>query len=419
MPADRTLPREVADAARGGSRSLPASAGDRPGFLAFIADEASEAALRGGLPDTLGALQFRRGDIRTAIRLLEREPTPEVLLVDIAGIEEPLQALEMLASICTPDVRVLVVGEQAEIGFYRRLTREMGVLEYLHKPLTRDMVARLFGPHLSGPAAAAAAEALGRGSQVVAVCGVRGGSGATTIAVNLAVQLAEQGRSHVALLDLHLRGGTAGLMLGVRPGTGLRVALEQPDRADALFLDRVGIPISDRLRLIAAEEPMEAQPQPTEAAVQSVLTMLRQRFNIVVVDLPMPPGPAERAVLAAARHSLLVLGPDIAGIRDALALRKLAAGIGSSRATILLNRAGMPGGLKPKLIEEGLGAPPDLVIPDLPRHLPRAANLGQPASRENAALRRALAPLLQDIAGVTAARPVGGLLGRLLGRGAA
>ena len=410
------MARDMADAARGGAQPSPAPMGNRPAFLAFVADEASEAALRGGLPEALGALQFRRGDIRTATRLLGREPTPAMLLVDIAGVADPLQAMEMLANVCMPDVHVLAIGDQADIGFYRRLTRELGVAEYLHKPLTRDMVARLFGPHLAGQATAAA-EVLGRGSQVVAVCGVRGGSGATTIAVNLAVQLAEQSRGHVALLDLHLRGGTAGLMLGVRPGTGLRVALEQPDRADALFLDRVGIPISDRLRLIAAEEPMESEPLPAESAVQAVLAQLRQRFNIVVVDLPMPPGSAERTVLAAARHSLLVLGPDIAGIRDTLALRKLAASMGSSRGTIVLNRSGLPGGLKPKLVEEGLGAPPDVVIPDLPRHLPRAANLGQPASRENAVLRRALAPLLQDIAGVAAGRTGGNLLGRLLGRG--
>ncbi|MBL6457164.1 hypothetical protein JMJ55_17650 [Belnapia sp. T6] len=418
MHADRPTPRDMADAGRGAARPAPPPDGDRPDFLAFVADEASETALRGGLPHTAGRLEFRRGDIRTATRLLEREATPSVLLVDIAGVDEPLQALETLAGVCMPDVRVLVIGDRTEIGFYRRLTRELGIAEYLHKPLTRDMVARLFGPHLAGDAAAAAAEALGRGSQVVAVCGVRGGAGATTLAVNLSVQLAEQGRSHVALLDLHLRGGTAGLMLGLRPGGGLRVALEQPDRADALFLDRVGIPVSDRLRLVAAEEPMEAMPQPTEAAVQGVLSLLRQRFNIVVVDLPMPPGPAERVVLAAARHSVLVLGPDIAGLRDALALRRLVAASGAARATMVLNRATMPGGLKPKLVEEGLGAPPDVTIPDLPRHLPRAANLGQPASRESAVLRRALAPLLQEIGGVAAERKGGSLFGRLFGRAA-
>ena len=40
-----------------------------------------------------------------------------------------------------------------------------------------------------------------------------------------------------------LRGGTAAMMLGARPGSGMRAALEEPDRVDALFLDRVGIPV--------------------------------------------------------------------------------------------------------------------------------------------------------------------------------
>ena len=411
MRTDPAAPREAPDASRG---AIP-HPDSRPVCLAFMADEASEAALRGGLPEALGSLQLRRGDVRTAIRTLEREPTPHTLLVDVSGIDDPLQALESLAAVCTPDVRVLVVGEQTDIGFYRRLTRDLNVAEYLHKPLTRDMVARLFGPQLAGDVAAAAT-ALSRGSQVVAVCGARGGCGATTIAVNLAVQLAEASRGHVALLDLHLRGGTAGMMLGARPGTGLRVALEQPDRVDALFLDRVGIPIADRLRLIAAEEPMDAMPQPAEVGVQRLLEMLRYRFNYVVIDLPMPPGPAERIALAAARHSVLVLGPDIAGIRDALALRKLIGAAGNSQATIVLNRAGMPGALRPKLVEEGLGAAPDVVIPDLPKQLPRAANLGRPASRESPALRRAMAPLLREIAAVSSGTGGASLLGRLFGR---
>ncbi|PZW48411.1 pilus assembly protein CpaE [Humitalea rosea] len=413
MGAEPWLLREAPDAPRGATPGLPL--GDRPGFLAFVADEASETALRGGLPKLLGDVQIRRGDARVAARVLEREPTPGVLLVDISGIADPLQALEALAAVCTPDVRVLAIGDQADIGFYRRLTRDLGVAEYLHKPLTRDMVARLFGPQLAGEAAAAAAEALSRGSHVVAVCGARGGCGATTIAVNLAVQLSESSRGHVALLDLHLRGGTAGLMLGVRPGTGLRVALEEPDRVDALFLDRVGIPIDDRLRLIAADEPMDSMPKPSEVGVQRVLEMLRHRFNFVVLDLPMPPTPAGMIALAAARHCVLVLGPDIAGIRDTLALRKLVNTGGSSRATIVLNRAGLPGGLKLKLVEEGLGMAPDVVIPDLPRHLPRAANLGRPAVRETPALRRAMEPLMQEIAAVAASGIPSSFFARLFG----
>ena len=184
---------------------------------------------------------------------------------------------------------------------------------------------------------------------------------------------------------------------------------------DALFLDRVGIPVGDRLRLIAADEPMDSLPAPTEAGVERVLGMLRHRFNHVVVDLPVPPGPVERLVLAAARHCVVVLGPDIAGIRDALALRRLLGAGGRAQPTTVLNRAGLPGALKTKLVAEGLGAMPEVVIPDLPRHLPRAANLGRPAAGESAALRRALAPLLQEVAMVAAARTAPSLLGRLLG----
>ena len=97
----------------------------RPGFLAFIADEGSEAALRGGLVDLLGGnMTIRRGDVATAARTLEREPTPHVLVVDITGVSDPIAALEKLAAVCTPDVRLLAVGERSDIGFYRQMTRD-------------------------------------------------------------------------------------------------------------------------------------------------------------------------------------------------------------------------------------------------------------------------------------------------------
>ena len=64
------------------------------------------------------------------------------------------------------------------------------------------------------------------------------------------------------------------------------------------------------------------------------------------------------------------------------------------------------------MVTEGLGAAPDIVIPDLPRHLPRAANLGRPALMDSAALRRALAPLSQEVGGTRTARSKSRLLPR-------
>jgi pilus assembly protein CpaE len=384
--------------------------GNRPPVLAFLTDEQSEAALRGGLGPLVEDLQIRRGGIATACRAMEREPTPHVLIVDVSGIEDPALALDELAAVCEPDVRVLVVGDRNDLPLYRRLTQEFAVNEYIYKPLTRDHVARLFGPALAG--AVVERESSGRGGRVIAVLGARGGTGATTLAANLALSVAGATRGHVALVDLNLRGGTVGLSLGIKPGSGLRVALEEPDRVDALFLDRAAIPVADRVRVIAAEEPMESNPTTTAESARRLLELLRDRFNTIVVDLPSPPGPTERAVLNAARQVLITFGPDVAGVRDALALKRMVATQGAgAHALLVLNNAGMPGGLSEQLIEEALGGRPDCVLPWLPKQMIRALNLGQPAVQASATYRRSLAPLVREVSGTAVERSRSSLFG--------
>ena len=61
------------------------------------------------------------------------------------------------------------------------------------------------------------------------------------------------------------------MMLGVRPGPGLRIALENPMRADTLFLERAAIEINERVRLISADEELDAELDITEAGVGHVL----------------------------------------------------------------------------------------------------------------------------------------------------
>jgi pilus assembly protein CpaE len=393
------------------------SAHARVPLLAFVADDETEAALRGGFLNTVEGIEIRRGTILHAIKHLTKEPTPRALVVDILGVPNPMDELDNLAGVCTPDVKVLVIGEEVNVSVYRELIHTMGVAEYMHKPVTRENVTRLFVPQIAGVTMDAGAS---RGGSVIAVCGVRGGAGTTTIAVNLALQLSAATRGHVALLDLHLRLGTAALMLGLNALGGLRIALEQPERADALFLDRVCVEINERLRLIAADEPLDATPMPTPDGVRRVLDLLRKRFNYVVIDLPVPATLAEMQALRAARHLLVVMAPDLAGIRDADRLRKLANALGTSHTSIVLNRVGMQGGMTVPMIEEGLGNKPTIQIPDLGRQLSRAANLGAPAIGSCAAFRKAMALLAQEVSGAAAGRMSGSdsrsLLGWILGR---
>jgi pilus assembly protein CpaE len=380
----------------------------RDRVVCFVDDELSAAALRKGLDGS--NLVIRRGTIRNAIRMLETDTELFALVVDISGIDDPFTELERLASVCPPDVRVSLIGESREIIFYRELM-EIGVTEYLPKPLTRDMVLDMLRPKLLGDVPASQAD---RGGHVISICGAQGGAGATSIAINLALQLAEATKAKVALLDLHLQNGETAVMLGVQPGPGLRIALENPMRADTLFLERAAIDVNERVCLISADEDLDAQLDITEAGVRHVLGLLRQRFNYIVVDVPVPFGPSMHPVLTLSRHVLVLLEAEVTGLRNAHALRNAVTNIaGKDRVFTLLNRANRPGGLPRATIVKALGAEPDMVIPDLGKGMTQAVNLGIPALKHVSGLRRHLAPIVREITGVGAQRK--GRLRRLLG----
>ena len=163
------------------------------------------------------------------------------------------------------------------------------------------------------------------------------------------------------------------MMLGARVTSGLRVALEEPERVDSLFLDRVAVPISERVRLIAAEESMEADIQATEEGARRVVEMLRQRFNHVVIDLPIPPGPVERMVL---QRLMSCWCSPRRGIRDTAPVKLVSMTGSAGRVITVLNGAGCRG--YPPIVAEGIGAMPG-GDPDLrhcrgwPSRLPGAA----------------------------------------------
>src|SRR4051812_43247966 len=387
----------------------PPSLATRNRIVCFVNDELSAAALSKGLEGS--NLLIKRGTIRNAIRMLETDTELFALVTDISGIDDPFTELERLSAVCPPDVRVALIGESREITFYRELM-EIGLTEYLPRPLTRDMVLAQLRPKLLGDVAPGPTD---RGGHVISLCGAQGGAGVTSIAVNLALQLAETTKAKVALLDLHLQGGETAVMLGLRPGPGLRIALEDPMRADTLFLERAAIDVNDRVKLIAADEALDAELQITEAGVRHVLGLLRQRFNFIVADVPVPLSAAIRPVIGASRHVLVLLEAEVTGLRNTHALRTAVTGIaGKNRVFTVLNRANRPGGLPTATIAKALGAAPDMVIPDLGKGMMQAINSGVPALNRVSGLRRHLAPIVQEIAGIRADKR--GRLSRWFGR---
>jgi pilus assembly protein CpaE len=370
---------------------------DRPSLIGFIADARSEEALRDGLGEvTADQLDIRRGGVRAAVVAMQKLATPKVLIVDISGEDQPLTALGDLAHVVEPDVCVLVIGETNNVDFYREITRGMGAADYLAKPLTRDIVSRHFSAFLRGKTPAAQAALGGR---AIALTGVRGGVGATTLAVNLAWNFGVLMRRHTVLLDPDIQTGSAAFLLNVQPGPGLRVALEAPERLDSLLAERAAQPAADRLHVLAGEEALAIQPNPAPGAAKVLLDALRSRYNFIVADVPFAPVALYRDLLDLVDQRVLVMEPTLAAVRDTLRLLALPGGEEQSqRAIVVLNRVGIAGGLTRRQVEDALKMKVDIAIPDLPRQIGNAATLGEPAMASSGGFRAGVNELSRQVA---------------------
>ena len=375
---------------------------ERPLFIGFVTDAETEASLRTGLAEAgLGALDIRRASIQQATAALRKTATPRILIVDVSGEEQPLSALGHLSEAVEPDVSVLVVGEQRDVDFYRQMTRGLGVREYLSKPVTRDMVVHHFLPLLGGTTQPLESVTNGR---VVTVTASAGGAGASTVAVNLAWHFAADLRRHTLLLDPDLHMGRAAMMLDTQAGPGLRMALERPDRIDALFLERAARPATakgapERLHVLSAEEKLEERTIYTQGATPKLIEVIRRRYNLVIADTPIEPIRFYKDLLLLAHQRVIVTVPTLASLRDTLRILDLPAGPGQTRrAVVVLNRLGMPGGLSRAQVEKTLQMKVEVVIPDMPRAMTAAANLGQPAAATAGTFRTAMAELSRQVA---------------------
>ncbi len=364
----------------------------RAAILAFASDAETEAVLRDALTAELAdGADVRRGGLDDAARTLQRHPSPHVLLVDISGHAQPLSALAELSQLVEPDVRVLAIGDRADLTLYRGLTHGLGVLEYLFKPLTRDMVAQHFGPIIARQNPGAR---LLRGGRVITVTGVHGGVGATTVAANLAWHLAERARRHTLLLDGDLYGGAAAMLLSVKPRPGLRVALENPERVDDLFIDRSAQAVGERLFVLSGEAKLADTPGFAAGALPKLLELLRRRYKFLVCDAPFPASRIGREMFDAAHQRVLVTEPSVAGARDVLRYLALPQPQGATGAPlVVLNMAGLKGSLGLAQFAKAIGRAPDLVIAHMRGVLREAANLGEPAAARHRPFGRAMQEL--------------------------
>lgn len=375
-------------------RAGPPESGRLQGVLAYLQDAESEAVLRRVATQlALPGFDVRRGGIAAAGRDLKHQRSPALLFVDVTGVDTVLDAVQDLSEVCEPQLQLVVIGEANDVGLYRGLMG-LGVADYLFKPLTAELVEQVVWRLTNGTPRGNE----GRLGKLVAVCGARGGTGASSMAANLAAYLAEKASRRVALVDLDVRNGAQALLLGAKPNPGLSEALEVPGRLDDLFLERATIPIGPRLDLLASEMPAERVPVPKLDGGAALIERLQRSYHYVLMDVPVGLRDVAGPLLAGAQIQILVLESTLLSVRDTQQRVEAASALGQ-RQILLHNKAGRPGDLTAAELASALGRAPDAAIPFLPRAFNGGVNLGRPAWRDDPRAEAAIALLARELSG--------------------
>lgn len=135
--------------------------------------------------------------------------------------------------------------------------------------------------------------ALPSAGKVIAVAQARGGIGATTVAVNLACQLARRtarrgkaNRPRVALLDLDIQFGNANVFLDLEDNGAFQRMVEDDARPDAQYLRAMVQTHSSGVDLISAPGDVIPLDAPDSEMIDALMTALQAEYDFVIVDLP-------------------------------------------------------------------------------------------------------------------------------------
>jgi pilus assembly protein CpaE len=322
-----------------------------------------------------------------------RTANPDVTLVDIPS-DNPqlaLRAIELLHQEM-PESAIFAIGTLNQPQIIVNAMRA-GAREFIERPTnTTDM--------LEAFVRLTAAQRRGRQEgirgKVFSVINAKGGNGATTVAVNLALAL-QSSYGQTALVDLAPLGHTA-LHMNLKPIFNVADATRNLHRMDASLLESFMTRHSGGLQLLAGTN-VPAAVDPSTAEFVRLFDMLVTHYRYVVVDASSRFDAASRLIASLSETVLLVACSDVASLWSAARVQQYLGETGTrERVRLVLNRFRKVPGFSEADAEAAVGAKLLWRIPNQYFAVSGAIDRGTPVmDQRNSEIARCFSGLAQEL----------------------
>jgi len=299
--------------------------------------------------------------------------SPDVIIVDLEDSGAALQSLVTLSAVLpktwlfvlsSTDAPQLII-ESMRAGAREYLNKTS--LSHLSKALHRFLEEKKRIEDSGHPA-----------GKIYSVLGAKGGSGATSVAINLASVLSSFPESRTGLFDLNVPMGDTATYLNLAPQFTLSDVLESLPRLDPTLLETLMTSVNG---MAVLPGPKEFRPGLTVEASVRILDVASHLFTYVVVDgMQSLDQEKVRQVMEISTQVLVVFTPDVAAVsRTSRLLHFLETIVDRQKLRLVLNRSSnKAGGISEKDIERVLKVPIDWRLPNDDVAAAKATHSGRP-----------------------------------------
>ncbi|MFH2038143.1 MAG: AAA family ATPase, partial [Chloroflexota bacterium] len=155
--------------------------------------------------------------------------------------------------------------------------------------------------------------------KIIAVFSLRGGSGVSTLSANIACGMSSLWGCETVLADINLTAGQSALFLNLPLKHSLANIADVPiEEIDLSLLQSILLGDHGKTKVLAAPPRPEFRDKFTGEKVGYILNMLKRQYEYIVLDLPHDFSETTLAALDVSDEIVLILTPEIAGVRSAL-----------------------------------------------------------------------------------------------------